>query len=228
MSAVDFPDSPEESDEFSANGVVFIYQNGAWIRSSQTSTPVSRLVAKSKGSLITASGSATPVNISPGANGSGIISDQSETEGLAWSALPAESASSLSAIGDVTTSVTLAPGGVVRWGGSGWSQDNSLFSGFIITKKVFSNYTLETTDVGTLIAGDAASTISITVPPNSTHPIPVGSFIFVSRDNTGLVQVAQGSGVTINGRTKLRSEHSFAMLLKRGTDAWVFLGDTMD
>jgi len=89
-------------------------------------------------------------------------------------------------------------------------------------------YTLALTDAGSAVEVTSASAVSVTVPPNSSVAFPVGTVIEVAQLGTGQVTIAPGSGVTINSPgslTKTRTQYSSASLRKRGTDAWLLVGD---
>jgi hypothetical protein len=88
-------------------------------------------------------------------------------------------------------------------------------------------YTYALTDAGKIVEHLNASAITVTVPPNSTTPFPIGSSINIVCTGAGLVTVAQGSGVTVNATPglKLRAQWSSATLIKRGTNTWILVGD---
>lgn len=87
----------------------------------------------------------------------------------------------------------------------------------------------------TLVIGDAykyitlsnAGAITLTVPPNSSVPFPIGIRIDLEQIGAGQVTVAQGAGVTINNTPglKFRAQYSTASLVKKGTDLWNLSGD---
>jgi hypothetical protein len=75
---------------------------------------------------------------------------------------------------------------------------------------------------------DASTDTTVTVPPNSSSPFPVGSRLDVVRLGTGAVTFVQGSGVTINsknGNKKIASRYSGATIFKVDTNTWVLIGD---
>jgi hypothetical protein len=77
-----------------------------------------------------------------------------------------------------------------------------------------------------LRASHASVAINYTVPPNSSVPFPIGTWIMI--ENTGVAQVAvvAGAGVTITLATKLKvnGQGTSAVLLKENTDLWSFQG----
>lgn len=87
------------------------------------------------------------------------------------------------------------------------------------------DYTLEITDAAGIVEMDAASLKSITVPPNSSVPFPVGTIIGVARVGAGGLNVIAGSGVTVHNAGALYAQYSEASLRQRAVDEWVLTGD---
>ena len=90
------------------------------------------------------------------------------------------------------------------------------------------SYTLVLADGGKLVEMNNASANTLTVPPNSSVALPVGTQILVVQTGAGQTTLAAGSGVTVNskdGNLKLSAQWSAATLIKRATDAWVAIGD---
>lgn len=89
-------------------------------------------------------------------------------------------------------------------------------------------YTFVLTDANnTMVEFNNVSSITATIPLNSSVAYPVGSQIQLLQTGAGQVTVAATGGVTVNGTPglKLRAQWSGATLIKRGTDTWVLLGD---
>lgn len=88
-------------------------------------------------------------------------------------------------------------------------------------------YTLVASDLGKLISLSNASTITVTVPANSSVPFAVGAQINLVQIGAGQVVVAGAGGVTVNATPglKCRAQYSYATLIKRATDTWDLLGD---
>jgi hypothetical protein len=88
------------------------------------------------------------------------------------------------------------------------------------------SYTLAQSDAFGLI--NAATGMTITVPPFSTAAFPTGSQVLIYRSAISAVAITAGSGVTINapgGADEVASQYSIATLLKLGTNEWVLGGD---
>jgi hypothetical protein len=89
-------------------------------------------------------------------------------------------------------------------------------------------YTLALTDGNnTMVELSNASSITLTVPLNSSVAFPVGSQVHLLQTNSGQVTIAGASGVTVNATPglKFRAQWSGATLIKRATDTWVLVGD---
>jgi hypothetical protein len=88
------------------------------------------------------------------------------------------------------------------------------------------SYTLAQSDAYGLI--NAATGMTITVPPFSTAAFPTGSQVLIYRSAISAVAITAGSGVTINapgGADEVASRYSIATLLKLGTNEWALGGD---
>lgn len=89
------------------------------------------------------------------------------------------------------------------------------------------SYTATISDRDDLIEINNASANTFTIPPNSSVAFPIGSSMNILQTGAGQTTLTPGVGVTINGTPglKLRTQWSSATLIKRGTDAWIAIGD---
>jgi len=100
-----------------------------------------------------------------------------------------------------------------------------------INAQTGTTYTLVLADAGKIITSSNSSTVTVTIPPNSSVAYAIGSSITVISIGAGLTSFAQGSGVTITstGATAtapvLRVQHSSATAIKTATDTWRVVGD---
>jgi len=88
-------------------------------------------------------------------------------------------------------------------------------------------YTLVSADRGKLVSFTNASSITLTIPTNSTTAFPTGTRIDIIQTGAGQVTVG-GAGVTINSKDskkKLSASGSAASLIKFATDTWWLVGD---
>ena len=91
-------------------------------------------------------------------------------------------------------------------------------------------YTLVLADAGKLVTLDNGAAITLTVPPNSSVAFPVGTRVDLAGIGVGIVTIAAGSGVTVNGTPSLVFEdrYSSASLVKLATDTWLAVGRFAD
>lgn len=88
------------------------------------------------------------------------------------------------------------------------------------------SYGLVLTDRDKIVEINSPSATTVTVPLNSVD-FPIGSSINILQTGAGQVTIAGAGGVTINATPglKLRSQWSFATLIKRATNTWILMGD---
>lgn len=85
--------------------------------------------------------------------------------------------------------------------------------------------TLVIADAGSLVKGNNASGITITIPP---AVFPVGTQIDFLNINTGAVSFTPGAGVTLNSKGSKRrvtTQYGAATLVHESSDIWVLFGD---
>lgn len=89
------------------------------------------------------------------------------------------------------------------------------------------SYTLVLGDKDKIVEISNASATTLTVPLNSSVAFPIGSSINILQTGAGQVTVAGAGGVTVNATPglKLRTQWSFATLIKRATNTWILIGD---
>lgn len=90
-------------------------------------------------------------------------------------------------------------------------------------------YTPVLSDKDKLIELSNAASITVTIPPNSTTPFPIGTQIDWLWTGVGQPTFVGNvsPAVTVNATPglKLRAQWSAATLVKRATDTWVLIGD---
>jgi hypothetical protein len=90
------------------------------------------------------------------------------------------------------------------------------------------SYTLVLADASKLVTVSNAATHTLTVPQNSSVAFPVGTVINIARIGAGAVNVAAGTGATVNSPGSvlgLRVQYSQATLIKTATNTWLLGGD---
>lgn len=88
-------------------------------------------------------------------------------------------------------------------------------------------YTTVQGDQGRIKKCTNSGAVTVTVPPNSSVPYPIGATISFVQDGTGQVTLAPGSGVTLSNALTLKTRARYSMLTatKHDTDAWYVTGD---
>jgi hypothetical protein len=97
-----------------------------------------------------------------------------------------------------------------------------------INAQTGTSYTTVLSDDGKLITLDNASSITVTIPPNSSVAFGIGTQINLMALAAGVVTITAGSGVTIRSdgsKLKLNAQYAVATCLKIASDTWVAVGN---
>ena len=91
-----------------------------------------------------------------------------------------------------------------------------------VKEETGTSYTYSLSDENTFIQHNNSSSITATVPPNSSVAFPVGTIITGEQAGAGQVTIAEGSGVTIHSENGLKTNAQYAQysLIKVATDEW--------
>jgi hypothetical protein len=97
----------------------------------------------------------------------------------------------------------------------------------LLNAQTGTTYTFVKTDAGKLVTLSNAGAITLTIPPNSSVALAIGTSIDITQLGAGQVTIAAGSGVTVNSTPslKLRTQYSSATCLKTAADTWLVVGD---
>lgn len=89
------------------------------------------------------------------------------------------------------------------------------------------NYILALSDAAGVVEMNVGVANTLTIAPNNSVPIPVGTRVKVAQIGAGTTTITAGAGVTIRNRSglQLAGQYAVAELYKRGTDEWVASGD---
>jgi len=91
------------------------------------------------------------------------------------------------------------------------------------------NFSLALVDSGKTLDVESSTSVTITIPKNSTVPFPVGTQFGIIQTGAGQVSFAgEDIAVTIlskNSNKKISSRYSPATLIKRSENTWILLGD---
>lgn len=96
-----------------------------------------------------------------------------------------------------------------------WSDD--------VNAQIGTTYTLVLTDAGKQVTLNNASSVTVTVPLNSSVAFATGTRIYLINLGVGVVTIAGAGGVTIShGSGDLNmAQYGVMVLFKTGTDTWV-------
>lgn len=92
------------------------------------------------------------------------------------------------------------------------------------------SYTLQSGDEGQILEFDNTSATTITIPNDSTFNFGTGTQIDIMQVSTGEITISPASGVTLNASDdgfKIRAQWSAAAVIKRSSNTWVLIGDTI-
>lgn len=97
----------------------------------------------------------------------------------------------------------------------------------VATNTKTANYTLTITDVNSAVDMNVAGANTLTVPPNSTVPFPIGAVVTVCQYGAGQTTITPGAGVTLRSSSALttRAQYSTVSLRQRALNEWVVAGD---
>lgn len=156
-------------------------------------------------------------------------------DGSQWTPIADPNAATLDGVETLTNKTLTSPdinGGTIDVAAiTGGTLDDTTITQFktalSFNQQTGTTYSPVLTDRDKIVELNNASAITLTVPLNSSVAFPVGSSITLLQTGAGQVTVAGAGGVTVNGTPglKLRTQWSFATLIKRATDTWVISGD---
>ena len=107
------------------------------------------------------------------------------------------------------------------------SDLNSIRREVALSSDKTTDYTLVLGDAGSFLEVNKATTINVTVPPNSSVAFPTGTRIAIRQKGAGQVTIVAGSGVTLQSyqsALKTAGQHATAFIIKVATDTWVVDG----
>jgi hypothetical protein len=115
-------------------------------------------------------------------------------------------------------------GALYWWNGSAWVVTGPT----PVTTQTGTTYTAVLADANTYIRFNNASSITFTIPPNTSEAFPVGTVIEMEQAGAGALGVVAGAGVTVNSRgpdLTLAGQYAVAAVKKVATNTWTLFGD---
>lgn len=128
---------------------------------------------------------------------------------------------------ETDTLLVKAGNGSTAWNSLTYINQFAIFPNLTTNAQTGTSYTLALSDASKIVEVSNASSITLSVPLNSSVAFSVGTQIQILQTGAGQITVAGASGVTINSNPglKLRAQWSAATLIKRASDTWVLVGD---
>jgi hypothetical protein len=91
-----------------------------------------------------------------------------------------------------------------------------------------SSFTLSLSDAGRTIDAESSSSITVTIPTNSSVPFLVGTQVAFIQTGVGQLVFVPASGVTLlskNNNRKVAARYSPATLIQKSANTWILIGD---
>lgn len=210
------PDSILNSSAVGDSGVPAVYNSGDWAGTNPTGDltagQVAVLTVDYDGAAGTAAADLTVVITTTG-NAAGDLADIAD---LAAAGFSTDDYTKWN--GSLFVNVT--PAGVLSDIGAAALRPSA-------NEQTGTSYTLALTDEDKIVHTTNGSTVTITVPPNSSVAFPEDAIIGFEQRGTGTLSWAAGAGVTIrslNGSLSMSGQYGSAALRKIGTDEWMLVG----
>ena len=109
------------------------------------------------------------------------------------------------------------------------SELNNMATAMVaVNAQTGTTYSVVLSDDGKLITCDNASSIALTIVPNSSVAFGIGTQITIMQLGAGTVTITAGSGVTLRSdgsKLKTNAQYAVATCLKIASDTWVVVGN---
>ena len=107
----------------------------------------------------------------------------------------------------------------------GWVEVG--FDGDLEVSTKTNNYTIGLNDRNSIIQMNVAGSNTLTIPPNSTVPLSIGSQLVITQLGTGQTTISGDTGVTVYPSTTVQipRQYSSVTLIKVATNTWYVIGE---
>lgn len=161
------------------------------------------------------------------ATGTNFAAGAINTEDIANSAITTPLIASGAVTGaKIQTSVVLTTPNIGAATGTSLNTTGLVIS-HTVPSSIVGAYGFILTDDGKIIEKLDSAGVTVTIPADSSVNFPVGTQIILIQTGAGQTSISGSVGVVVNGTpgTKLRTQFSSALCLKRAANLWVVLGD---
>lgn len=119
------------------------------------------------------------------------------------------------------------------WTGSEWLPVASAFPTAhqrVVASSAATSYTLGVNDTGKAIEFTNSSSITVTIPADTTYEFVIGQTFLIIQKGSGTITISPDTGVTLNGYSisgsvNTQGQYSVATLIKLGNDNWLVYGN---
>ena len=119
------------------------------------------------------------------------------------------------------------------WSGSAWVEIASAFPQAHqrgIVNSALTSYTLGVNDTGKALVFSSSSSVTLTIPDDSTYDFSIGQTFVIVQNGTGVVSITTEDAATLassvaTGTVDLNGQYAVSTLMKIDNDEWVVYGD---
>lgn len=154
-----------------------------------------------------------------------VIALEGKVRSLCCGSVPSYNQDEIDALTPTTNIIVFnsTTGTLQFWNGSEWVDAGCGPVEF--NEIVSSTHTVTENDGGNKLTTLTDGTgVALTIPNNTTEPIPIGFVVSYEQGGAGAISVTGEMGVTIQGEIKSPAQHTVLELIKKDTNTWLVIG----